>query len=258
MHVLGVDVGGSGVKGAVVDTENGELITERHRIATPKPTTPSALADTVYQLVQHFSWQEPVGCGFPAAIQQGIARTAANIDKSWLGTNGTRLLTQICRCPCYLLNDADAAGVAEMQFGAGKGHCGVVLLVTIGTGLGTALFSDGQLLPNTELGHILLPNGMEAEHFASDAARKNEDLSWNKWGKRFNYYLQQMEALFWPDLIILGGGASKKVDKFRKHLKVKAEVTPAATLNQAGIVGAALYAATQHKAEPKGVKSSNI
>lgn len=242
MHILGVDIGGSGIKGAIVDTETGKLITERHRIETPQPATPEAIAAVLAQLVLHFHWNGPVGCGFPAAIQRGVARTAANIAKSFIGTDIDRLFSEATNCPCYNVNDADAAGMAEIHFGEGAGQPGVVLLITIGTGLGTALFADGHLLPNTELGHVYLDNGLEAERYASDAARKIEDLGWKSWGNRFNVYLNTMEKLFWPDLILLGGGASKKFDKFKAQLTVEAPVKPAAFLNQAGIVGAALYA----------------
>lgn len=242
MQILGIDIGGTGIKGAIVDTLTGELLTERHRIETPQPATPEAVAAVIAQLVLHFHWNGLVGCGFPAAIQHGVARTAANVSKAFIGTDIDKLFSEATNCPCYSVNDADAAGMAEMYFGEGKGHTGVVLLVTIGTGLGTALFSDRKLLPNTELGHLYLDNGMEAEHYASDAVRKIEDLGWKAWGKRFNAYLTMMEQLFWPDLIILGGGASKKMDKFKAQLTLEAPVKSAAFLNQAGIVGAALYA----------------
>ena len=242
MQILGVDVGGSGIKGAIVDTVKGELVTERYRIETPQPATPEAIAAALAQLVIHFNWSGPVGCGFPAAIQHGIARTAANIAPSFIGTPIDKLFSEATKCPCYSLNDADAAGMAEMHFGEGVGQSGVVLLITIGTGLGTVLFTDGNLLPNTELGHLYLKNGKKAEHFASGAVRKTQDLSWESWGKRFNAYLTMMEELFWPDLIILGGGASKKFDRFKGQITVEAPVKPAVFLNQAGIVGAALYA----------------
>ncbi|CAG1021542.1 polyphosphate glucokinase [Methylococcales bacterium] len=242
MQILGVDIGGSGIKGAIVDTATGELISERHRIETPQPATPDAVADVLARLVIHFNWSGPVGCGFPAAIQHGVVRTAANIDQSFIGTNIDKLFSEATKCTCYNLNDADAAGMAEIRFGAGASQSGVVLLVTIGTGLGTALFTDGSLLPNTELGHLYLENGKKAEHYASDAVRKLEDLGWKSWGNRFNTYLSMMEKLFWPDLIIVGGGASKKFDKFKEQLTIEALVKPAAFLNQAGIVGAALHA----------------
>ena len=246
MHILGVDIGGSGIKGAIVDTVKGELVTERYRIETPQPATPEAIAAALAQLVIHFNWHGPVGCGFPAAIQHGIARSAANISSSFIGTHIDKLFSEATKCPCYSLNDADAAGMAEIHFGEGAGHAGVVLLITIGTGLGTVFFIDGKLLPNTELGHLYLKNGKKAENYASDAVRKNEDLDWKRWGNRFNKYLTLMEKLFWPDLIILGGGASKQFDKFKGQITVEAPVKPAAFLNQAGIVGAALYAQSKN------------
>jgi len=246
MQILGVDIGGSGIKGAIVDTVKGELATERYRIETPQPATPEAIAAALAQLVIHFNWHGPVGCGFPAAIQHGIARSAANISSSFIGTHIDKLFSEATKCPCYSLNDADAAGMAEIHFGEGAGHAGVVLLITIGTGLGTVFFIDGKLLPNTELGHLYLKNGKKAENYASDAVRKNEDLDWKRWGNRFNKYLTMMEKLFWPDLIILGGGASKQFDKFKEQITVEAPVKPAAFLNQAGIVGAALYAQSKN------------
>jgi polyphosphate glucokinase len=242
MQILGVDIGGSGIKGAIVDTDTGTLLTERHRIDTPQPATPEAVAAVLAQLVAHFNWRGPIGCGFPAAIQHGVARTAANISPEFIGKNVDQLFSAATNCPCYNLNDADAAGIAEIHFGEGVGQAGVVLLITIGTGLGTVLFTDGHLLPNTELGHLYLETGTKAEHYASDAVRKFHDLGWKTWGNRFNTYLSMMERLFWPDLIILGGGASKKFDKFKAQLTVTTPVKPAAFLNQAGIVGAALYA----------------
>jgi polyphosphate glucokinase len=251
MQVLGVDIGGSGIKGAIVDTETGEFVAERYRIATPKPATPEAVAEVLTQLVNHFNWNGPVGCGFPASIQHGVAQTAANLSASFIGTNIDKLFSKTTKCPYYNINDADAAGIAEMHFGKGAGQSGVVLLITIGTGLGTVLFTDGVLLPNTELGHLYLQNGKEGEHFASDAVRKKEDLGWKSWGKRFNQYLSMMEALFWPDLIILGGGASKKFDKFKQQITVKTPVKPAALLNQAGIIGAALYAQSKNSRPPQ-------
>ena len=174
MQILGVDIGGSGIKGAIVDTVKGELVTERYRIETPQPATPEAIAAALAQLVIHFNWHGPVGCGFPAVIQHGIARTAANISPSFIGIHVDKLFSEATKCPCYSLNDADAAGMAEMHFGEGAGQSGVVLLITIGTGLGTVFFTDGKLLPNTELGHLYLKNGKKAEHYASDAVRKHE------------------------------------------------------------------------------------
>ena len=246
MQILGVDIGGSGIKGAVVETETGELISDRHRIVTPQPATPDAVAAVLLELVTHFNWKGVVGCGFPAAIQQGVARTASNISPLFIGTHIEHLFSKLTKCPCYVLNDADAAGVAEMRFGEGMGQFGTVILITIGTGLGTALFTEGTLLPNTELGHIYLDNGKVGEHYASGAVRKHEDLGWKQWGHRFNQYLNTIETLFWPDLILLGGGASRKFDKFEDYITLKAQIKPAAFLNQAGIVGAALYAHNKH------------
>lgn len=245
MNILGVDVGGSGIKGAIVDTTSGNLVSERIRIETPQPATPEAVGLTIKDLAHQHGWTGPIGIGFPAAIQHGIARTASNIDKAFIGTSVSELFSTQTGCPVYVANDADVAGLAEMRFGAGKDHHGVVLIVTIGTGLGTALFTNGQLLPNTELGHIYLDNGIEAERFASEAARDADALKWKQWGTRFNHYLTAMEALLWPDLVILGGGASAKMEKFASQITIKAPVVPAKFLNQAGIVGAALYAQSQ-------------
>lgn len=245
MNILGVDVGGSGIKGAIVDTTSGNLVSERIRIETPQPATPEAVGLTIKELASQHGWTGPIGIGFPAAIQHGIARTASNIDKAFIGTSVSELFSTQTGCPVYVANDADVAGLAEMRFGAGKDHHGVVLIVTIGTGLGTALFTNGQLLPNTELGHIYLDNGIEAERFASEAAKDADALKWKQWGTRFNHYLTAMEALLWPDLVILGGGASAKMEKFASQITIKAPVVPAKFLNQAGIVGAALYAQSQ-------------
>ncbi len=241
MKILGVDIGGSGIKGAPVDVVTGQLLAERHRIDTPEGAEPEAVAKVVGKIARHFEWTGPIGCCFPAVIQHGIARTAANVSKAWIGTNAEMLFAQATGCPVRVLNDADAAGLAEVRFGAGKGVAGLILIVTIGTGLGTALFTDGHLVPNTELGHIEI-NGADAELSATDAARQREDMSWKQWGKRFNVYLQRMHALLWPDLIILGGGASKKLDKFSEYLTVPTKIVPAAALNDAGMIGAALAA----------------
>ena len=240
MHVLGVDVGGSGVKGAIVDIEKGSLVSERIRIPTPQPATPQAVAETFAALVSAHQWQGPIGCGFPAAMQHGVARTAANIDKSWIGQDAQAIFSAITNCPVTVINDADAAGYAEMRFGAGKNMQNKnVMIVTLGTGIGSALFCNGQLYPNTELGHLEM-NGMEVEHFAASSIRKSEGLSWEEWGGRLNQVLQQYSALFWPDCLILGGGVSKKFHKFQKYLHCEAELLPAELLNNAGIVGAAV------------------
>lgn len=247
MHILGIDIGGSGVKGAVVETISGELCSERLRLDTPQPATPEAISISIETLIQQFNWSGAVGIGFPAAIQHGIVRTAANIDNNFIGLPIAEYFSTQIGQPIYIANDADVAGLAEMRFGAGQGMTGVVLIVTVGTGLGTAIFSDGHLLPNTELGHLTLDNGQEAELYASDAVRDAKKLKWKDWGDRFNHYLVTLEKLFWPDLMILGGGASKKLDKFAACITVKSPVVPARFLNQAGIVGAALFAEAQLK-----------
>ena len=241
MEVLGVDIGGSGIKGAIVETETGQLQTERFRLKTPQPATPQAVAATLKELVAHFEWQGLIGCGFPAVVQQGVAKTASNIDKDWIGTNAVELFGKQTGCNTFVANDADAAGLAEVTFGAGRNQPGVTIIITIGTGLGSGTFVDGILVPNTELGHFQM-HGDIAERYASDAARKKYELSWKKWGGRFNEYLQEVETLFSPDLIILGGGASKKHEKFFEYLDTNARVVPAQLRNEAGIVGAALFA----------------
>lgn len=243
MEILGIDVGGSGIKGAPVDTDTGELLASRYRIPTPEKSKPDPVAAVVGAIVEHFEWRGPIGCGFPAVIRGGVSYTAANIHKKWIGTNVAHLFSNVTSCPVYVLNDADAAGMAEMTFGAGRDRMGAVLIVTIGTGLGTSLFTNGHLYPNAELGHIEI-NGKEAEQRASDAARKRNKLSWKKWAKHFDEYLNHLERLIWPDLIILGGGVSKKHDRFMPRLTVQAEVVPAELRNEAGIIGAALAAKT--------------
>jgi polyphosphate glucokinase len=241
MEILGIDIGGSGIKGAPVDTSTGEMLAERVRIPTPDPAKPKDVAGVVAEVARSFDWHGPVGCGFPAVIRSGVALTAANIDPKWIETNAASLFSQAINCPVRVINDADAAGLAEMTFGAGRGRLGTVLLCTIGTGIGTALFTDGKLMPNTELGHLKI-RGRDAEHRAADSVRKERRLSWKKWAKRLDEYLLEMEHLFWPDLIILGGGVIKEHEKFLPRLTVKAEVVPAQLLNDAGIIGAALAA----------------
>ncbi len=242
MQILGIDVGGTGIKGAIVETSTGSLVSERIRIRTPQPATPEAIGLALNDLVRRHRWSGPIGIGFPAAIQNGIVRTASNIDNSFIGLPVDEYFSFQTGCTAYVANDADVAGVTEMRFGAGKDVAGVVLIVTIGTGLGTALFTSGQLLPNTELGHLFLDNGIEAERYASESVRIIRELKWKAWGKRLNRYLTTMEKLFWPDLIVLGGGASNKLHKFAPLITTQAPVVPALFLNQAGMVGAALFA----------------
>jgi polyphosphate glucokinase len=239
-NILGVDFGGSGIKGTPVDAKNGKLLDNRYRIPTPVPATPEEVAATIKSISAHFKWEGPIGLAFPAVVRNGIVKTAANIDKKWIDVNASTLIKKKTGLPTYVLNDADAAGMAEMKFGAGKGRKGTVLLITVGTGIGTVLFSKGKLVPNTELGHITLKSGIEAEEFTSDAVRKREKLSWDDWANRFNIYLQEMEQLFWPELIIIGGGVSKKKELFFGHLQLNSEVVMAKTQNEAGIIGAAL------------------
>lgn len=242
-QLLGVDIGGSGIKGAIVDLKAGALITERHRINTPQPATPLAVARVVKELVTHFKWKGPVGCGFPAAINHGVARTASNISKKWIGTNAEKLFSKTTGLPFTVINDADAAAMAEMRFGSGKAKRGVTFLITIGTGIGTAIFLDGKLLPNTELGHIHLPGQVEvAERYVSDAARKRDEITWEEWADRFDEYLNYIHNLFYPDRFIIGGGASKKFEKFKEHLTVPVPISACKLLNEAGIIGAAVAA----------------
>lgn len=238
--ILGIDFGGSGIKGAPVDVKEGQLIADRYRIPTPIPATPEKVVEVIGRIVKHFHWEGPIGVAFPAVVQNGVVKTASNIDKSWIGTNAEELITQQTGLPALVVNDADAAGTAEMKFGAGKGVKGSVLLVTVGTGIGTVLFARGKLVPNTELGHIYLKSGLEAEEFASDATRKKEELEWEAWGDRFNVYLCEMERLFWPELIIVGGGISKKKERFIDQINVNSKVVMAKTRNEAGIIGAAM------------------
>ena len=248
MRILGIDIGGSGIKGAPVNVKKGLLATERVRLPTPQPSTPDAVADTVASLVRHFRWKGPIGCTFPSVIKGGIVYSAANVDDAWIDVNGKKLLEKATGCPVLLINDADAAGIAEMAFGAGKGRQGVVFVITLGTGIGTAIFVHGELLPNTELGHMGMRarkgGFVEAEAYASDRIRKEKKLSYKKWARRVNEYFDELEALFSPDLFIVGGGVSKKHDEFLPLLKTRAPVMPAQLLNEAGIVGAALAAKT--------------
>lgn len=241
MHILGIDIGGTGIKGAPVDTKTGELLDDRHRIPTPSPATPSSVIDTVAEIVDYFNWHGPVGCGFPAAIKHETVMTAANIDKSWIGLNAGRKIEKRIGCPTHMVNDVDAAGLAEVAFGAGKKEKGVVILAAIGTGIGTALISDGHLFENSELGHLLLHDQI-AEKYTSNAVRKNLNLSWEEFSDRLSDYLQRLEDLFWPDLFIIGGGVSKHHEIFFPMLKIHTRILPAKLLNNAGIVGAALAA----------------
>ncbi len=245
MAILGIDIGGSGIKGALVDVETGQLLTERRRLPTPDKAKPNDVAEVVHELVSYFEYTGVIGCGFPAVVQHGVARTAANVHENWIGTNVDDLLGKSTGCRVFTLNDADAAGIAEMAFGAGcNAQKGVVIVITLGTGIGTAIFTDGRLVSNTEFGHMKI-RGKDAETRASDAARQRKEMSWKKYAARLQEYLTEVENLFWPDLFIIGGGASKRADEFFPLLKIRTKIVPAQLLNQAGIVGAAVFASQQ-------------
>ncbi len=241
MDVLGIDVGGSGIKAAPVDITTGALQTERFRIATPQPATPGAMLDVISQLIAHYSWNGPIGCGFPAVVKDGIVCTAANIDPEWIGVKIEDEIAKIATSTITVLNDADAAGLAEVRWGAGRGHMGVVLMLTFGTGIGSAVFLGGKLLPNTEFGHVEV-RGKEGEVRAADSVREHKQLSWKHWAKRVDEYIGTMERLLWPDLIIVGGGVSKDGDHWLPLLHTRAPIVAAQMLNSAGIAGAALAA----------------
>jgi polyphosphate glucokinase len=239
-HRFGVDIGGTGIKGATVDVSTGTLVTDRVRVLTPHPATPDSVVPVIAELVTNVGYDGPVGAAFPAVVKNGVAETAANIDKSWIGASvsdaisaalGGRAIT--------VVNDADAAGIAEVRFGAGKDVSGVVVMLTVGTGIGSAVFLDGELVPNTELGHLEV-DGHEAEKRASETAREEHELSRKDWAKRFNRYLEVLEGLLWPDLVIIGGGISKSPDKIMPLLESRARIVPATLANTAGIIGAAL------------------
>jgi polyphosphate glucokinase len=237
--VLGIDIGGTGIKGAPVETRSGQLLADRHRILTPHPATPDAVSAVVAELARFFEWTGPSGATFPAIVKNGIAWSAANVDRAWIGTNAAQLFSAASGGDVTVVNDADAAGLAELTFGAGKGRDGVVIMLTLGTGIGSALFVDGILVPNTELGHLKMGK-KDAEKRAAESVREDENLSWREWAARLDEYLLMVEALFSPDLFIIGGGISKKSDKFLPRLSIKTEIVPAQLLNEAGIVGAAL------------------
>ncbi|MBT2405304.1 MULTISPECIES: polyphosphate--glucose phosphotransferase [unclassified Streptomyces] len=245
MQIFGVDIGGSGIKGAPVDLDldRGELAQERHKVLTPQPATPDGVAGCVAEVVRHFGWDGPVGVTFPGVVTGGVTRTAANMDKGWVGVDAASLLSRrLDGRPVTVLNDADAAGIAEMTYGAGRDRTGTVIMLTLGTGIGSALFTDGRLVPNTELGHLEL-KGHDAETRASVKAKEDGDLTWELWAHRVERYLAHVEMLFSPDLFIIGGGVSRKPEKFLPLIKdIRAEIIPAKLQNNAGIVGAAMAA----------------
>jgi polyphosphate glucokinase len=239
-QAFGIDIGGTGIKGALVDVDSGQLVTERQRIKTPQPATPDAVAKVVAQLVSDANWRGDVGATFPAVIKHGVAQSAANVDPSWIGTDVDRVFTDVVGGgEVIVLNDADAAGIAEARFGAAKGVSGVVIMLTFGTGIGSALLMDGVLVPNTELGHLEL-DGHDAESRAAASVRDEHGMSYKEWAHRVNHYMQHVERLFSPDLFVVGGGISKNADKWVPLLDLRTPVEPAQLLNNAGIVGAAI------------------
>jgi polyphosphate glucokinase len=244
---FGIDIGGSGIKGALVDTTTGQLLIPRTRIATPQPATPKAVAEVVAQLAGAADWHGKIGATFPAVISHGVAKSAANVDPSWIGTDVDKVFTEATGRDVIVLNDADAAGLAEVRFGAARGVKGVVLLLTFGTGIGSALFTDGALVPNTELGHLEL-DGYDAETRAAASVKDKHKMSYKRWSKRVNDYLTHVERLFTPDLFVVGGGVSKDFDQWAHFLDISTPIKPAELLNNAGIVGAAM-AVTERRGE---------
>ncbi|MEE9406606.1 MAG: ROK family protein [Polaribacter sp.] len=248
MKILGIDIGGTGIKAAIVDTLTGELLTERHRIPTPKPAKPKAVAKVIKEIVTHFDWKGPVGCCFPTIIVDGQCKHTGNMGESWMNLKVDALFKKECEeNTFYVSNDADLAGLAEINFGAGKGVKGKVFVITFGTGIGSGLFYNGQLIPNVELGHIYHTNGEIIERYAADSVRKRESLSLKEWAKRVDAYLKHVKILHTPSMYILGGGISKKFDKFKEHLTVDVPVEAAKFKNNAGIIGAAIYASKKSK-----------
>ncbi|MCU4182977.1 ROK family protein [Acidiferrimicrobium sp. IK] len=245
---FGVDIGGSGIKGAVVDLDEGTLVGDRFKVATPQPSTPEAISAVVASVVDHFGWDGPFGATFPGAVTSGVVRTAANVDPGWVGADIEDLFTKVTGQAVIALNDADAAGVAEVTFGAAKGRDGLVVISTLGTGIGTALIHRGVLVPNCELGHLEI-DGRDAETKASAAAREREGMSWERWARHLDRYYQTVENLLWPDLFVIGGGVSRKADKFLPLLHLRTPVVAATLRNEAGIVGAALLAAAAAQTE---------
>lgn len=248
MQVLGIDFGGSGIKGALVDTETGDLTTDRIRIPTPQPATPQQVIPVIQEIARHFDYNGPIGIGMPSRILNGVVTSAANIDDAWIDYPGQDAIAAATGCDVVLLNDADVAGIAEMHFGAGRGEKGVVMIFTLGTGIGSSMFVHGHLIPNLELGHLYLSgHKRDVESYTSDRIRQEKDLSWRKWGHRLNSYLQHIEFLFSPQLVVLGGGVSKKHEKFLPYIQLKARVVPALLRNEAGIIGAAVAASNKEE-----------
>ena len=242
MNILGIDIGGSGIKAAIVNTKTGKLVTDRHRIPTPQPATPESVAEIIKKMISHFNWKGNVGCGFPTPLHHGKCLSGGNLHETWKGIQADDLFKKTTGNNFSVVNDADAAGLAEINFGAGKGIKGTVVMITLGTGIGSGLFLDGKLLPNTEFGHVLHTDGEIFEKYASDGARKRDGLSRKKWGRRLDKYFNHLQLLLSPNLIIIGGGASKKSAKFIGEINVTYPIVPAQSQNEAGIIGAALAA----------------
>jgi polyphosphate glucokinase len=247
MKILGIDIGGTGIKAAVVDTKTGELLSERHRIDTPKPATPEAVAKVVKQMVTHFKWTKAVGCSFPTTIVDGKCIHPGNLSEKWLNVKVDKLFRKECKIPFYVSNDADLAGLAEVSLGAGKKEKGVVIVITIGTGIGSGLFYNGKLIPNLEIGKMLHSDGEIIEYFTADSVRKKEGLTLQNWALRFDVLLNYAKVVFSPSLIILGGGISKRFDGFKDYLTSDVKVKVAEFRNNAGIIGAAMYASKKAK-----------
>lgn len=241
--VLGIDIGGSGIKANLVDPETGELKAERFKLPTPNPSLPDAVARVVAQMVEHFGYRGPVGCTFPAIVKSGVTLSAANVDKSWIGCHAADLFAAATGQSVLVVNDADAAGVAEATFGVAQGRLGVVVILTLGTGIGSSVFLDGRLLPNTEFGHLQFKGYESVEDWAAAAVKDDEDLSWKEWAQRLDAYLKHLDQILSPNVIVLGGGISRRWEKWAHYLTVDVEVVPAALRNEAGIVGAAVLAA---------------
>lgn len=247
MEILGIDIGGSGIKGALVDLDKGILTTERFRIATPTTRKPDEMAEVVKQIVAHFDYKGAVGCGFPTVMKKGVCRSSGNLHKSWDHLNAETLFEQATGLEFTVINDADAAGYAAMNFGTGKDKDGFVVMITIGTGLGSGAFLDGRLIPNFELGQMPYKKYKKIESWAAASVKERENLSYKKWGKRFNKFLELVELVVSPDLVILGGGTSKDWDEYKDYIKVEMPVIPAALQNHAGIIGAACAAQVRKK-----------
>ncbi len=246
MEILGIDIGGSGMKGAIIDSETGELLSERYRIPTPKSRKPKPMAKTFKDIVEHFNYKGSIGCGFPSILKNGVCSAKGNLHSSWVGVDAEALFSDACGLPVTVVNDADAAGYAVMNYGIGKDKTGLVIMITIGTGLGSGAFYNGELIPNFELGQIPYKKHKKIEQWAAASVKERKNLSYKKWGKRFNTFLEIVETVLCPDYIFLGGGTSKDFDEFKKQITVSTPVLPAELGNYAGLIGAAVAALHPH------------